>query len=197
MPGGSSQDPEARARSLANLKRGENPAPVGNQRRLVHGGRSELLLRDVEQEVRELMDALGEAVPVRDVDGGVPASDVTAIERAARALKRYRALAGWCDLHGRLYDGRMIGRRADGAKVIREAGEVKPAAELEMRAERELAAALDALGMTPTSRSKLGLTLQRAAASAEEAAAARAARGRLDARAADVIDQVPSEDGDG
>ncbi|MFA9269965.1 MAG: hypothetical protein ACEQSX_04290 [Baekduiaceae bacterium] len=34
-----SDDPEKRARQLANLRRG-NPAPQGNTRRLVHGGRT-------------------------------------------------------------------------------------------------------------------------------------------------------------
>lgn len=147
-----SSDPAARERQLANLRpnvenlRPAPPAPPGNQRRLVHGGRSELLLRDVEVEVRELMEALGDAAPVKDAGGSVPPADWVAIERAARALKRYRSLAGWLDLHGRLTDK----------------GDVKPAAELELKADRELASALDALGMTPTSRARLGVDLARA-----------------------------------
>lgn len=140
-----SRDEDARARQLANL-RPAPPAPAGHRRSLIHGGHSELLLRDVEREVRELMDALGEGVPVRDRDGGVPPADVPAIERAARSLKRYRHLAGWLDLHGR----------------ITEKGEVKPAAELELKAERELASALDALGCSPRSRARLGLDVARA-----------------------------------
>lgn len=86
------------ANSLANL-RGAPPAPRGHSRSLKHGGHSDLLIRDVEAEVRELMDALGEAAPVRDPDGGLPAADVIAVEAAARALKRYRHLddlfRGW------------------------------------------------------------------------------------------------------
>jgi len=144
-----STDPEKKKKQLANLKpQPAPPAPEGNQRRLVHGGRSELLLRDVEAEVRELMDALDEAVPVRDGDGGVPVADVTAIERCARALKRYRHLSQWLDLHGRIEE---------------RTGAVKPAAELELKAEAALAAALDGLGLTPTSRAKLGLDLARTA----------------------------------
>lgn len=142
-----SRDKGARARQLANL-RPAPPAPAGHQRSLRHGGHSELLLRDVESEVEELMDALGDAVPVRDVGGGVPAADVPAIERAARALKRWRTLSTWCDAHGR---------------IVEKTGAVKPAADLELKAERELAAALDALGMTPTSRARLGLDLARTA----------------------------------
>ena len=142
-----SDDPTAKARQLANLKRGGSPTAKGEpSTRLSHGGRSELLFRDVEAEVRELMEALGEAAPVREPDGSVPPADMAAIEQAARALKRYRHLAAWCDLHGRLDGG---------------TGKVKPAAEYELKAERSLAVALDSLGMTPTSRARLGLDLAR------------------------------------
>jgi hypothetical protein len=165
-----SSDPERRERQLANLKRGANPVtPKGEpSTALNHGGRSKLLYRDVGAEVYELMDALGEAVPVRNADGSVPAADIAAIEYAARALKRYRHLSTWCDAHGRIEE---------------KTGDVKSAAQYELQAERSLAAALDALGMTPTSRAKLGLDLQRTAASAEELEAARTARERLDSRA--------------
>lgn len=167
-----SRDPEKRAKQLANL-RPAPPAPQGHSRSLVHGGRAEVLFREVGGEVRELLDLLADAAPVRDADGALPAADAVAVERAARALARYRRLSGWCDAHGR-FDERS--------------GEVKPAAEYELRAERALAEALDALGMSPVSRARLGVDLARAASSAEEAEAARAARDRLDARAADVIE---------
>jgi hypothetical protein len=130
-----------------------------------------LLFRDVEAEIAELMEALGETVPVRDPDGSVPAADLAAVEYAARALKRYRHLWGWCEAHGRIEE---------------RTGKVKAAAEYELQAERSLANALDALGMTPTSRAKLGLDLQRTAASAEELEAARIARQRLDRRAESI-----------
>lgn len=133
--------------SLANLRPGAGRAGSGNTRALRHGGRSELLLRDVDAEVRDLLDALADAAPVREADGTLPAADAIAVERAARALKRYRHLAGWLDAHGRLDE---------------KTGDVKPAAELELKAERELAAALDSLGMTPRSRAALGLDLSRA-----------------------------------
>lgn len=176
-----SGDKAKRARQLANLRPAPPAPPAGNTRAVRHGAYSDALLRDVDGEVRELLDALADAAPVRDPDGSLPAADAIAVERAARALKRWRTLADWLDVHGRLTDD----------------DDVKPAAELELRAERELAAALDALGMTPTSRAKLGLTLQRAATSAEEAAEARAARERLDARW-DAIDAEGEEvDDDG
>lgn len=152
-----SNDPDAKARQLANLKRGESGTPKGEpSTRLTHGARSTLLFKDVDAEVVELMDALGESVPVRDADGGVPAADQAAVEYAARALKRYRHLSTWCDLHGRIEE---------------KTGKVKPAADYELRAEKSLANALDALGMTPTSRARLGLDLARSADLAMEWAA--------------------------
>ena len=54
-----SDDPEKRERQLRNL-RPAPPAPAGNSRALVHGGRSELLLRDIEDEVAELAAALSD-----------------------------------------------------------------------------------------------------------------------------------------
>ena len=76
----------------------KTPATVGNSRALKHGYRSEGLVKAVEAEVRELMDALAESAPVRDPDGGLPGADVVAIEAAARALKRWRHVSAWCDL---------------------------------------------------------------------------------------------------
>jgi hypothetical protein len=141
--------------SLKNLIPGGGQAGPGNSRALAHGGRSELLLRDVTAEVRELLDALADAAPVREPDGSLPAADAIAVERAARALKRYRSVSGWLDLHGRLDDK----------------GEVRSAANLELACERELGRCLDDLGMTPMSRSKLGLRIVQAAVAAEDAEA--------------------------
>lgn len=143
-----STDPVKRARQLANLRAAPPPPPAGNSRALVHGGTSALLVRDVEDEVRALMDALGAAAPVRDPDGSLPAADVVAVEAAARALKRWRHLSQWCDAHGRIKE---------------RTGSVKPAAELEVKAEHQLHQALDRLGLNPSARSKLGLNLARAA----------------------------------
>jgi hypothetical protein len=135
-----SSDDAARSRQLANLRAGAGAAGPGNHRAMSHGGHSAALIADVEAEVLELMSALGAAAPVKEADGSPPAADMLAIERAARALKRWRHLSQWCDLHGRLQE---------------RTGKVKPAAELELKAERELTAALEALGMTTSSRAKL------------------------------------------
>jgi hypothetical protein len=116
---------------------------------MTHGFRSEVLVRDVEPEVRELMDALAESAPVRDPDGSLPSADTIAIEAAARALKRWRSVSAWRDLHGR---------------VDPETHEVRPAARYELEGERALQRCLDSRGMTPLARSKLGLNVARRAA---------------------------------
>jgi hypothetical protein len=141
--GGRTRNPN----SLANLKRGGTRAPIGNTQAMTHGFRSAALVKDVEAEVRELMDALADTAPVRDVDGSLPAADTVAVETAARALKRYRSVSAWCDAHGRIDE---------------KTGNEKSAAQYELRAERSLQLSLDQLGMTPMARSKLGLRLAQA-----------------------------------
>jgi len=139
--GGGARNPA----SLANLvRRGSSP---GDTRALTHGYKSETLVKDVEKEVRELQDALAEQAPVRDPDGSLPGADIVAVETAARALKRYRHVSAWCDLHGRL-----------------DKGNIRPAARYELDAERALHRCLDVLGMNPASRVKLGLDLARTGA---------------------------------
>jgi hypothetical protein len=134
--------------SLANLRQGvTRPAP-GEQRNLKHGFRSRLLIADVEAETAELAALLAEAVPVKDADGSAPLADTTALEVCAVALKRWRSVHTWCEMHGR----------------IDEKGEVKPAAHYELEGERALHRCLDVLGMNPASRSKLGLNIARAGA---------------------------------
>lgn len=140
--GGAARNPN----SLANLIK-PPPATIGNTRAMTHGFRSAALVADVAAETLELMAALAEAAPVRDSDGGLPAADTVAIETAARALKRYRAVCAWLDLHGRLDDK----------------GNVKEAARYELAGERALGRALDVLGMNPQSRVRLGLNLARTA----------------------------------
>jgi hypothetical protein len=139
--GGGSRNPN----SLRNL-RPYKGADVGNSLALKHGFASRLLVQDVAAEVAELASLLAEAAPVKDADGSAPLADTTAIEVAAVALKRWRSVHSWCDLHGRLTDK----------------GEVKPAAHYELEGERALHRCLDVLGMNPASRSRLGLNIARA-----------------------------------
>lgn len=129
--------------SLANLRAGNLPAPpANNQRAVTHGVYSRTLVADVSDEVRELMEALGETAPVRAADGSLPAADLIAVERAARLLRRYRRIELWLDTFGEL-DERT--------------GNPKPATRLAEELGAALDRALDVLGMNPRSRSKLGL----------------------------------------
>jgi hypothetical protein len=170
-----SRDPDKRARQLANLTAAPAP-PAANRRALRHGGYSEALVADVSLEVRELMAALSDTAPVRDPDGSLPAADLVAIERAARLLRRYRRLEAWLDLYGELDE---------------DTGQVKPAAKLALEVGTSLDRSLDALGMTPTSRARLGLDLARTFDLAQ-AMAADAVLERQELEHADVDE----EDGD-
>jgi hypothetical protein len=131
--------------SLANLRPLTGP-PVGNTHAMTHGYRSRLLVQDVAAETAELASLLAKAAPVKDTDGTAPLADTTAIEVAAVALRRWRSVHTWCEMHGRIDDK----------------GEVKPAAHYELQGEQALHRALDVLGMNPASRSRLGLNLARA-----------------------------------
>jgi hypothetical protein len=176
--GGGARNPASLRNLIPGGPRGA-AAEAGNQRALTHGASSALLVKDVSAEVAELRDALSEAAPVQE-DGSPPAADVAALEAAARALKRYRHISNWCDLHGRLDSD----------------GEVRPAAQHELAAERSLLGLLDSLGMTPQSRSKLGLRLVQVSAVAADAEDQRHARERLDRRleALDAAPAAPDED---
>ena len=142
-----SGDPDARRRQIANLKPGARVAPTGNVRARRHGGYSEALVADVEREIVELRDALGATAPLRDSEGGLPAADTVAFERAARALRRYRTVDQWVALHGALDE---------------KTGDVKPAARLADELGRSLDGILDRLGLTPAGRTRLGLDVARA-----------------------------------
>jgi hypothetical protein len=137
--------------SLANLRRGPGPglrpAPLGNTRAVTHGARATIRRDELDDEVAEIYRALAESAPVRDPDGGLPQADEAAIEIAARALKRWRRIVTWLDLHGRIDE---------------QTGEPKAAAGLELSCERRLHEALDVLGMNPASRQKIGLDVARA-----------------------------------
>jgi hypothetical protein len=73
------------------LRRGGPPGPPGNLRALgVPDALLERLLAEVEQDDRELLEAVAELAPLRDEHGRLPAADTLAVERAAAALKRWR-----------------------------------------------------------------------------------------------------------
>lgn len=138
-----SRDPDARERQLANLRPGAAPAPTGNARAVRHGGYAEVARERVESRVGELLAALAEDAPLRDPNGELPAPDTAIVHLLATTLCRAEDVERYLTAHG----------------YLAEDGSVRPAADLAGRLRREAADYLDALGMTPRSRAKLGLDL--------------------------------------
>lgn len=131
--------------SLANL-RNAPAAPTGNARAVRHGGYAALPLTQLQGEAREIYEWLAAAAPLRDEIGELPAADEAAVEVAARALKRWRAVWMWCESFGRLDE---------------KTGAEKPAARYELACEASLNRALTVLGLTPEARLKMGVDLVR------------------------------------
>lgn len=133
--------------SLANL-RSAPAAPAGNSRHRTHGGYAALVPARVDLKQRELLDALAQDAPLRDTDGGLPRHDTVAVLMLAKALLRLEDVETFLTLRG----------------VVDDKGRERPAVDLERRLRLEVADALDALGMTPRSRARLGLDVARAQA---------------------------------
>jgi len=140
-----SRDPDARSRQLGNLKPAP-AAPAGNLRTLRHGGRATASTLPVAETAEEIRQALADSAPVRAQDGGLPPADEAAVEVAALALARVRRVTAWLDAFGYLDE---------------KTGDVKPAVRYLEQATRTAERLLSALGMTPTSRARLGLDLAR------------------------------------
>lgn len=138
-----SRDPEARARQLANLRK-PPPPPYRNARNLRHGGTATAKTLPVAETAEEIRRAFADAAPVRAADGGLPAADEAAVELAALALARVRRVTAWLDATG------YIDERT---------GNVKGAVRYLEEATRTADSLLDALGLTPRSRAKLGVHL--------------------------------------
>lgn len=172
-----SSDPTKRTRQLANLRPGAKPAPKGNSRAATHSAYAKVSSAQLDKKAREILEALTADAPVREDDGSLPAADAPAVRMLADALVRLDTIStfldqrGWLDDDGKerpvlVYEGRLRGHALD---LMRE------------------------LGMTPASRAKLGLELVRTAAAVDEAEAARAARERLDRRAAAIETKATEE----
>lgn len=139
-----SSDPERRAAQLANLR--QTPAPVGNVRALKHGGTArKATLTAAGSWAAAIRDELEREAPLRDVDGGLPVHDRQVIELLASALARLQSVSAWLE----------------GRPPVDEKGRPWPAEDTARRLRGEVARLLDALGMTPASRARLGLDLAR------------------------------------
>ncbi len=92
--------------------------------------------------MREVYEALAADAPLRDPDGELPRPDHAQVVLLAKCLCRLEDVEANVAAYGQL-DERT--------------GAVRPAAEREDRLRKEAADYLDALGMTPRSRARLGL----------------------------------------
>lgn len=165
-----SSNPERRDAQLRNLRRAP-AAPAGNRRHVTHGGYAVVADERLDARVLEVFRALGDDLPLRGADGEMPPADAARVRLLAEAMCRLDDLADFLRRRG----------------IEDEKGRLRTAAlDLERRLRAEAANHADALGLSPRSRVDLGLDLQRAATSAAEEEAARAARERLDARLADL-----------
>lgn len=144
-----SDDPDRRARQLANLPnlRGEPTSgswQPGAAPHMKHGLTSRrpsaLALGPIADEIHAALTA---DAPLRDEDGDVPRADRYAVELAALALLRVRRVEGFLATHG----------------TEDERGRLRPEVEGAGRAVDAAMKALDRLGMTPSGRLRLGLTI--------------------------------------
>lgn len=160
-----SSDPEKRARQLANLKGPPPPPEKGNQRAKLHGGYASVATERLAEKEREVYDALAADAPVRAADGSLPAADAAAVSLLAKTLCRLEDVGSWLEEYGpvdtrRHHKGR---KKATGARAKRKRKSVDPlrVVAMEDRLISRSHELLDALGMTPRSRAKLGLDLAR------------------------------------
>jgi hypothetical protein len=143
-----SRDPEKRARSLANLRKGGPAAPKGNRYTLHHGGYASPRMLPVEGKSRVIYAELSRDAPLRDAVGDLPAADRTTVELLALCLARLESIAAWLEAHGWLDP---------------KTGEPRSAVDLERRLRTEARDHAEALGLSPRSRVALGLDLMRGA----------------------------------
>jgi hypothetical protein len=170
--GGGARNPA----SLANLRQGP-PAAAGNLHHLRHGGYAKVAAATLEAKALEIYDAVASDAPLRDADGGLPRHDSVQVRLLADVLCRLDSVGRWLE-------GRWATPEA--ASVL----------ELESRLRREASDYLDALGMSPRSRARLGIDLARTATLEDLRAEGREAWARNAHRGLPTIDQARDHDGD-
>lgn len=143
-----SRDSRKRERQLANLRPGTG-APSGNARARTHGAYAQVAHQRLDAKAAELFEALAVDAPLRDEVGELPRHDGAQVALLADVLCRLD------DVRANVRDFGVFEQRG------MRRGQVRSAVELEGRLRREASDYLDALGMTPRSRAKLGLDLQR------------------------------------
>lgn len=150
------------------------PAAQGtpNERAPVtHGAYARVAQERLDDKGREIFEALAADAPARGPGGGLPAPDGVAVRLLAETLCRLDDVRAWIAANG-VFDerrhtkaknprNRARQRRKEGG--YRRSKDPMRAIEMEERLMRRAFDMLDALGMTPRSRAKLGLDMARAA----------------------------------
>jgi hypothetical protein len=148
--------PERRSRQLANLVAGKGAAGPGNGRVVKHGAYAQIAEQELEAKAGKLFAALSADAPVRADDGGLPAHDVVLVRMLAETLIRRERV--------RVEELRHGLEVADGPRK----GALRGVVEYGLSLDRQAMELLDRLGMSPTSRAKLGLDLVRAASAGDQ-----------------------------
>ncbi len=116
----------------------------GNKNAVRHGANAEPPTLAMNAATQAIYDVLAEAAPVREGQA-LPRADHFAVVLLAKTLCRLQTVDVWLDTHG-LWDRR---------------GKLRSAALWEQRLMSRAESQMAALGMTPTSRAKLGVDLKR------------------------------------
>lgn len=142
-----SKDPRKRARQLSNLRQGGTVAPSGNRRAETHGGFASIAADRLQEQEHRIYVALNADLPLRDADGRPPAADQLAVSLLAECMCRIESVRSYLSRRG----------------IEDRKGRLRPAVEVEAKLRREALDFAEALGLTPRSRSRLGLDLARTA----------------------------------
>ena len=146
-----SRDPGARARQLANLRPGAGAGDGGLQRGVKHGCYAQIAERELEGKVRELFDAIGADLPVRELDGGVPAQDAIPLRMLAETLIRRDRVRESELRHG----------------IEAPDGKLRGIVEFGLRLDGQALRLCEQLGLTPRSRVAIGVDLVRTRSAAD------------------------------
>lgn len=118
--------------------------PLGNQNRKTHGAEARVPAERLNAKAQEIYAVLADDAPVRAADGALPRHDREAVALLARALCRLEDVSDWLDKRG----------------VVAKSGKLRTRVlDQEAKLRREVSGYLEALGMDPRARAKLGVDL--------------------------------------
>ena len=148
-----SRDPEKRAAQLANLKPGRGAGDGGLQRSRKHGAYAVIAASEMDAKVREVYEAIGADLPVRDPDGSVPGADAIPLRLLSETLIRRERVRESELKHGvETPDGRLRG-------IV----------ELGLRLDAQALKLCEQMGLTPASRVRIGVALVHAQSASDKA----------------------------